>query len=97
MGTEAERKKFVGQVRQACRIAERLRRLGVRPYGVVRIDSAASPDAWYSDPEANQKTIARTFREAADVAEGYGSGWPPRGKSAGEACTRGGRWSSSWS
>ena len=72
MGTEAERKKFVEQVRQACRIAERLRRLGARPYGVVRIDSAASPDAWYSDPEANQKTIAQTFREAADVAEGYG-------------------------
>jgi len=72
MGTEAERKKFVGQVRQACRIAERLRHLGARPYGVVRIDSATGPDAWYSDPEANQKTIARTFREAADVAEGYG-------------------------
>jgi sugar phosphate isomerase/epimerase len=72
MGTAAERKKFIGQVRQACRIAERLRRLGARPYGVVRIDSATTPDAWYSDPEANQKTIAQTFREAADVAEGYG-------------------------
>src|SRR6266511_7485 len=41
MGSEAERKQFVTQVEKACRIAERLRRMGVRPYGVVRIDSAA--------------------------------------------------------
>ena len=98
MGTEAERKKFVEQVRKACRIAERLRRLGARPYGVVRIDSAAGPDAWYADPEGNQKTIA------ADVPRGgrrgrraTASGSPPRARSAGAACTPGGRWSSSWS
>jgi hypothetical protein len=42
------------------------------PYGVVRIDSASGPDAWYQDPEGNQKKIAQTFREAADVAEGFG-------------------------
>lgn len=72
MGSEADRKNFVQQVRKGCRIAEKLRRLGIRPYGVVRIDSASSPDAWYADPEGNQKKIAQTFREAADVAEGYG-------------------------
>ncbi|HZU36815.1 MAG TPA: hypothetical protein VFA18_12930, partial [Gemmataceae bacterium] len=72
MGSEAERSKFVGQVRKACAIAEKLRQLGVRPYGVVRIDSATSPDAWYANPEDNQDLIARTFRQAADVAEGYG-------------------------
>src|SRR5947208_9359512 len=37
MGSETERKQFVQQVEKACRIAERLRQLGVRPYGVVRI------------------------------------------------------------
>src|SRR6266480_2886404 len=42
MGGEADRKKFTEQVRKGCRIANRLRELGVRPYGVVRIDSAAS-------------------------------------------------------
>ena len=72
MGSEADRKKFVEQVRKGCRIAEKLRQLGVRPYGVVRIDSASGPDDWYDDPEGNQKKIAETFREAADVAEGYG-------------------------
>ncbi|HET6248671.1 MAG TPA: TIM barrel protein, partial [Tepidisphaeraceae bacterium] len=72
MGSESDRKQFVQQVRKGCRIAEKLRQLGVRPYGIVRIDSASSPDEWYKDPEANQRKIAATFREAADVAEGYG-------------------------
>ncbi len=72
MGGPEERKKFVDQVRKAARIARRLRELGVRPHGVIRIDSAASPDAWYSDPPANQKLIAQTFREACDVAAEFG-------------------------
>src|SRR3954447_23768409 len=71
-GSDAERKQFVEQVRKACRIAEKLRQLGARPYGVVRIDSAAGCDPWYADPASNQKKIAETFRQAADVAEGFG-------------------------
>src|SRR6202789_4396061 len=39
MGNEQERKQFLDQVRKGCRIAKRLRELGARPYGVVRIDS----------------------------------------------------------
>src|SRR5437899_9750980 len=58
MGNEEERGKFVEQVRKACRIAARLRELGVRPYGVVRIDSACSPNDWLKDPEGNTKLIA---------------------------------------
>ena len=72
MGSEDERKKFVEQVRKGCRIAAKLRQLGVRPYGVVRIDSACGPSDWLKDPEGNTKLIARTFREAADVAESFG-------------------------
>lgn len=72
MGSEEERGKFVEQVRKACRIASRLRELGVRPYGVVRIDSAAGVTDWDTDPEGNTKKIAETFRAAADVAEGFG-------------------------
>jgi len=72
MGDASERTQFVEQVRKACRIASKLRELGVRPYGAVRIDSAASPDAWYADPEGNQKKIAETFREAGRVAQGHG-------------------------
>ena len=72
IGDEAARKGFVQSVRKACRIAERLRAWGHRPYGIVRIDSASGVDAWYGDPEGNQKKIAQTFRDAADVAEGFG-------------------------
>src|SRR5579872_449367 len=43
MGSESERKQFVEQVRKGCRIAKKLRELGIRPYGIVRIDSAAGP------------------------------------------------------
>jgi hypothetical protein len=72
MGSEAERRQFVEQVRKGCRIAKRLRELGVRPYGVVRIDSACGPNDWYNDPEGNQKRIADTFRRACDVAADHG-------------------------
>jgi sugar phosphate isomerase/epimerase len=72
MGSAEERSKFVEQVRKGCRIAASLRDLGVRPYGVVRIDSACGPTDWLKDPEGNTRLIAQTFREAADVAEGFG-------------------------
>src|SRR4029078_10362183 len=64
MGSEEERKNFLTQVRKACRIAKKLRELGVRPYGVVRIDSAAGVTDWEKNPKANTKKIAQTFKEA---------------------------------
>ncbi len=72
MGNEDERKQFVGQVRKACRIARKLRELGVRPYGVVRIDSACGVADWTKDAQVNQGKIAQTFSEACDVAEEFG-------------------------
>jgi len=72
MGSEEDRKKFVEQVRKACRIAKRLRDLGARPYGVVRIDSASGVEDWTKDAEASQRRIVETFNEACDVAESYG-------------------------
>jgi xylose isomerase-like TIM barrel protein len=72
MGDAAERKQFVTQVRKACAIGRKLRDLGVRTSGVVRIDSAASPGEWAKDPSGNTKKIADTFREACEVADGYG-------------------------
>src|SRR5215472_6102757 len=66
------RKKFLEQVRKGCRIAKRLRELGVRPYGVVRIDSACGPGDWAADPEGNQGRIAETFKQAAKVAREHG-------------------------
>ena len=72
MGSEDERQKFLKQVRKACAIGKKLRGLGIRKYGVVRIDSASTPAEWASDPAANSKRIAETFREACTVAESFG-------------------------
>ena len=72
MGSAEERRSFVEHVRKACRIALKLHGLGVRPYGIVRIDSAASPADWAKDPDRNTRLIAETFREACEVAAGYG-------------------------
>src|SRR5204863_2881349 len=72
MGSEEERKNFLTQVRKACAIAKKLRDIGIRKYGVVRIDSAASPAEWSKDPSGNTKKIAETFREACTVAEQFG-------------------------
>jgi sugar phosphate isomerase/epimerase len=72
MGSEDERSKFLTQVKKACAIARKLRDIGIRKYGIVRIDSAASPGEWAKDPTGNTKKIADTFRKAADMAESYG-------------------------
>ena len=72
MGGEEDRKKFVEQVRKGCRIAKTFRDLGIRPHGVVRIDSASGVTDWEKDPKGNTKRIAQTFKEAAKVAKGYG-------------------------
>ena len=72
MGGADERARFVDNVRKACGIGQRLRALGVRPYGVVRIDSATGVAEYARGPEANMRTIAATFREACDVAERHG-------------------------
>jgi sugar phosphate isomerase/epimerase len=72
MGSADDRKRFVSNVEKSCKLGKRLRDLGVRRYGVVRIDSAAGPGEWAKDPVGNTKLIAQTFREACDVAAGYG-------------------------
>ncbi len=72
IGSQEERKQFVKQVEKACRIAQRLRELGARPYGVVRIDSACSPSDWAKEPKRNTRLIAQTFSLACDVAEAHG-------------------------
>jgi sugar phosphate isomerase/epimerase len=72
MGTKEERTIFVDMVRKASRFGKKLRELGVRPHGLVRIDSASKPEKWAEDPINNTKLIAATFREACDVAAGYG-------------------------
>ena len=66
------RKKFLTQVKKGCRIAKTLREVGIRPHGVVRIDSSCGVEEWATDPDGHQKKIAETFRQAADIAEDHG-------------------------
>ncbi|MEL7267681.1 MAG: TIM barrel protein, partial [Planctomycetota bacterium] len=86
MGSPEEVERFLTQVRKGCTIANKMRQLGVRPYGCVRIDSAASPPAeWLKDPEGNQAKIADTFKAACDIAEEFGE----RLAAEGEICWAG--------
>src|ERR1700733_13360470 len=71
MGNPDERQRFIEQVKKASRIARTLKDIGVRPYGVVRVDSATDTETWTNDPEGSKK-IAETFRECCDIAEGEG-------------------------
>jgi hypothetical protein len=70
-GDPDEVEAFLKQVRKACEIGKKLREIGVRPHGVVRIDSAFPTAAWFEDPEKNQSKIADTFKAACDIAEEF--------------------------
>ncbi|MDP6444375.1 MAG: TIM barrel protein [Pirellulaceae bacterium] len=85
MGSIAERENFLTQVRKGCGIAKKLRELGARPYGVVRIDSASSPGVWAEDPGANTASIVDTFSKACDIAADHGE----RLAAEGEICWAG--------
>ena len=61
MGSAEERKRFVEQVRKSCHVAKLLREIGIRPYGVVRIDSAGNPESWLKDPVNNTALDCANF------------------------------------
>lgn len=72
MGSDQDRAQFLTQVRKACAIARKLRELGIRRYGIVRIDSAVSPAEWAASPLENSRRIAETFRQACEIADDHG-------------------------
>lgn len=80
MGTAEERRQFVTQVRKSCKIGKKLRDLGIRPHGIIRIDSSVDPESWAADPVGNTKLIAQTFREACDIAADYGESLAAEGE-----------------
>src|SRR4029453_6543967 len=57
MGDDDDRRRFITQVGKACAIGRKLKDLGIRTYGVVRIDSASGPAEWANDPSGNSKKI----------------------------------------
>ena len=66
------RKAFLEAVRKACAVMSKLRELGVRQGGIVRIDTATGVAEWAEDPAGNTAKMADTFRQACDIAEDHG-------------------------
>lgn len=63
---------FLAAVEKSCKIMGRLRDLGVRQSGVVRIDTATGVAEWAEDPAGNTAKIAETFRQACNIAADHG-------------------------
>ncbi|MHA8100057.1 sugar phosphate isomerase/epimerase family protein [Aquirufa aurantiipilula] len=72
IGSKADQDTFVDMVKKSCEIGQTLREMGIRPNGIVRIDSASGVSDWAKDPVANSKKIVETFQRACDVAADYG-------------------------
>ena len=72
MGSDEEIDLFLTQVRKGCRIAQKLREIGIRKYGVVRIDSACGVGDWAENPEAGTAKVVETFSKACDIAADHG-------------------------
>ncbi|WP_417310520.1 TIM barrel protein [Devosia sp.] len=72
MGDADEIKRFLSQVRKACKIGKQMRDNGIRPTGGIRIDSSTTVEAWDADPEGNTRKIADTFNEAGRIAKDHG-------------------------
>lgn len=68
----AGRQSFLNAVTKACRIALKFTDWGVRPSGVIRIDSASGVEDWAKDPEGNTAHLVETFRQAAAIAGDHG-------------------------
>ena len=86
MGDDESREKFLDAIRKACRIAGVFNDIGIRDYGVIRIDSAEfGVEQWGHDKAANTARIAETFRMAADIAADHGE----RLAAEGEICWAG--------
>ncbi len=80
MGSKQEKENFITQVRKSCEIGKKLNELGIREYGVIRIDSATNPATWAKNPKESTKQIAETFRKACDVAADYGESLAAEGE-----------------
>ncbi len=63
---------FLSAVRKACAIGRKFKDLGIRPTGIIRIDSASGVEAWAEDPATNTSNTIQTFREAAAIASDHG-------------------------
>ena len=95
MGSDEDRKQFLTQIRKACAIGRKLRDLGIRKYGVIRIDSASSPGDWAAAIRKRTPAALPTHSvRPATSPRGTESVSPQKARSAGAACTAGSGWCS---
>src|SRR5690606_30068507 len=85
LGSPDDRKTCLEEVRKSCVFAQKLNDIGIRKYGIVRIDSASSPEQYSKDPAGSQQLIVDTFKEAAKIAGDHGE----RVAAEGEICWAG--------
>ena len=94
MGSDDERKRFLTMVEKACRIGKQLRDIGIRPTGVVRIDSASQRQRLGRRSGGQSKEGRRHLQgRPAMWPRPSASVWRRRARSAGAACTAGNTWS----
>ena len=90
MGDAKQRENYLTAIRKACRIAKFLRELGIRPYGIVRIDSASSRPTGRKTRKATRRRSPRPSNRPRRSPAISANSWLPRARSAGAGCTRGG-------
>ena len=77
MGGAEERGRFLTQVRNACHIAKTMRELGVRPTGIVRVDSSVDPEHLGSRSGGEHGTdcfdVPRSLRHSGGLRRNAGS------------------------
>ncbi len=78
MGDAEERGRFLTQVKKACGIGKQLRELGIRKYGVIRIDSAATPGRVGERSRGRHRTHRRDISRSRE--DRAGSRRTPRGR-----------------
>ncbi len=72
MGDDVARRKFLDAVKFACHVGQIFRKMGVREFGNIRVDSAEfGIDEWRKSPAANTARIVSTFIEATRMAMDY--------------------------
>jgi hypothetical protein len=71
-GSEDDRKNYLAVVKKSCAIGKKLKDIGIRKYGIIRLDTANSPAHFNEDPVGNQKKNIATIKEAAKIAESFG-------------------------
>ena len=94
MGDQRQRDNYLTAIRKACRIAKKLRELGVRPSrrGPHRLRRPRPP----TGPKTRRVTSKRSPKPSSGPPRSLAitaNAWPPKEKSAGAGCTRGARWS----